>query len=311
MSRKLRIAAALAAVGLASSFTANAQLFRAYLSTKGNDANPCTLPAPCRLLPAALAAVAETGEIWMLDSANYNTGPVTIDKSVTILAVPGSVGSVVSKEGNAIEVHGGASVTLRNLAIGPVAGFASAHGLVTYDTAGVSLEKSVVAGLGGTGVLAGGTSTVAILDSSIRDNALGVEVVGGANALLSKVVVAGHASHGLHVYGDFGNTAVAVVVDSVFEDNLNGVTATGAAGRMTKVAVTRSTATGNQANGFYARTLDNQAPLAIFELSNSIATRNAVGLANSQATFQSAGNNRSSGNTTSATSGTITITASR
>jgi hypothetical protein len=36
---------------------ANAQLFRAYLSGEGSDANPCTLQLPCRLLPAAVAAV--------------------------------------------------------------------------------------------------------------------------------------------------------------------------------------------------------------------------------------------------------------
>jgi hypothetical protein len=34
---------------------------------------PVHAAAPCRLLPAALAAVASGGEVWMLDSANYNT----------------------------------------------------------------------------------------------------------------------------------------------------------------------------------------------------------------------------------------------
>ena len=78
------------------SVSANAQLFRAYLAPTGVDTNPCTLPAPCRLLPAALNAVASGGEIWMLDSANYNTATVTIGKSVSILAVPGAVGSVIA-----------------------------------------------------------------------------------------------------------------------------------------------------------------------------------------------------------------------
>ena len=90
----LRSAFALAAT-LLLSVTAQAQIFRAYLSSEGLDTNACTLPAPCRLLPAALTAVANGGEIWMLDSANYNTGQVNIAKSVTILAVPGALGSVV------------------------------------------------------------------------------------------------------------------------------------------------------------------------------------------------------------------------
>jgi hypothetical protein len=69
---------------------ADAGLFRAYLSVHGADTNSCTLADPCRLLPAALAAVADGGEVWMLDSGNFNISQVNISKSVTILAVPGS-----------------------------------------------------------------------------------------------------------------------------------------------------------------------------------------------------------------------------
>ena len=61
---------------LVLSSAAHAQLFRAYLASDGSDTHPCTLAQPCRLLPAALAAVASGGEIWMLDSANYNTDVV-------------------------------------------------------------------------------------------------------------------------------------------------------------------------------------------------------------------------------------------
>src|SRR5258706_14278361 len=83
-----------------------AGLFRAYLASSGNDANPCTLTQPCRLLPAALTAVADGGEIWMLDSANYNAAQVNITKSVSILAIPGAVGSVVATSGgHAVRLH--------------------------------------------------------------------------------------------------------------------------------------------------------------------------------------------------------------
>lgn len=98
---------------------ADAGLFRAYLSANGNDANPCTVTQPCRLLPAALAAVNDGGEIWIVDSANYNTSVVGIGKSVTILAIPGALASLVSNNGsNAINVYAaGVSVTLRNLSV--------------------------------------------------------------------------------------------------------------------------------------------------------------------------------------------------
>src|SRR4051812_33830003 len=90
----LAVVAALAV--LATPSASAEQMFRAFLSLKGNDANRCDLPQPCRLLPAALAAVRPGGEIWILDSANFNLFAVNIDKSVTILAVPGALGSVVA-----------------------------------------------------------------------------------------------------------------------------------------------------------------------------------------------------------------------
>jgi hypothetical protein len=55
-------------------------------------------------MPAALAAVADGGQIWMLDSANYNTSPVVIAKSVSILAVPGAVGSLVAFPFAAVQI---------------------------------------------------------------------------------------------------------------------------------------------------------------------------------------------------------------
>lgn len=84
-STSIRTLAAVAA--LAASFD-TAALFRTYVSINGNDANPCTLPAPCRLLPPALAAVDDGGEVWILDSGNFNTSNVNVNKSVSILAVP-------------------------------------------------------------------------------------------------------------------------------------------------------------------------------------------------------------------------------
>src|SRR6188474_1944370 len=105
------------------SAAAHAQLFRAYLDPSGSDGNPCTLAQPCRLLPAALTAVASGGEIWMLDSANYNTGTVNIGKSVSILAVPGVVGSFVTTGVPALTITADSlKVSLRNLVIVPLSG---------------------------------------------------------------------------------------------------------------------------------------------------------------------------------------------
>ena len=60
---------------------------RTFVSGAGNDANACSIVAPCRSLGAALAQTNSAGEIVVLDSAGY--GPVTIGKSVSITAPQG------------------------------------------------------------------------------------------------------------------------------------------------------------------------------------------------------------------------------
>src|SRR5262249_36100240 len=144
------------------------------LALSGSDSNPCTLPAPCRLLPAALNVVANGGEIWLLDSANYNTATVNIAKSVTILAVPGAVGSVVATGGNAINIAtGGVNVALRNLVIVPLVGGGGTNGISFTAGSGLVVENCLIANLPGSGmVLAPTTSSkIGIAGSTIRGNA--------------------------------------------------------------------------------------------------------------------------------------------
>jgi hypothetical protein len=152
--------------------TAQAQLFRAYLAADGNDAFPCTLPAPCRLLPAALAAVADGGEIWMLESANYNAGTVTIGKSVSILAVPGVVGSIVALNGGpAVSITAaGLNVALRNLMIGPVAGATpGTNGVRMTGASNLTIEDSVIANLPDDAVRVTGAGVVKLNHTVVRN----------------------------------------------------------------------------------------------------------------------------------------------
>ena len=162
---------ALALVSLLISATAHATIFRAYLASDGNDANPCTLPQPCRLLPAALTAVTDGGEIWMLDSANYNTATVIVGKSVSILAVPGAVGSVLAIGGPAISITaGGLGISLRNVVIAPLAGAGGTHGVSMTGGSTLTVEHSLIANLPNRGVSVVGAGTVRIANSIIRNS---------------------------------------------------------------------------------------------------------------------------------------------
>jgi hypothetical protein len=167
---------------------ANAQLFRAYLASYGSDANPCSVSQPCRLVPAALALVAPGGEIWMLDSANFNIGTVSLTKSVTIMAVPGQVGSIVAVAGlPAIDISTSVTVSLRNVSITSNANSPGGHGIVISNGV-LNIEDSVIAGLPGAGILATGVSTAVNIRGTVFRNLTGgfaISATSGPTVLIS------------------------------------------------------------------------------------------------------------------------------
>ncbi len=230
---------------------AEAGLFRAYLSSTGNDTNPCTVVAPCRLLPAALAAINGGGEIWMLDSANFNAGTVAIDRSVTLLAVPGALGSLVSTgAGNpALDISTpGLDVTLRNVSL---AGLATAAGITNgirlQAASNVLLEDSVVANFSGYGLSAtGGTLTLAnVIVRNIPGN--GLMATAGAAVFVTGSRFVGNGT-GLWVTASGGGAPSLVVAHSVFANNATGARTTSTLPSFTPT-FSRTTFTGSTTAG--------------------------------------------------------------
>jgi len=229
-------------IAIAVSTPAEALLFRAYLSVDGNDGNPCSLPQPCRLLPAALAAVASGGEIWLLDSANYNTATVNVTKSVKILAVPGAVGSVVATGGPAISIAtAGLTVTLRNLVIVPLPGAGATDGVRMTQASTLTIEDSLVANLPGQGVFAN-AGRLRIVDSAIRGNGIyAVLVQDGAQGVVSGTQVTDNV-YGIAALGEANGTTTSVVVrDCLVTGGVIGVAALTTAAAGTRATVTRTT----------------------------------------------------------------------
>lgn len=167
---------------------------RAYLSTSGKDSNPCTLTAPCRLLPAALAAVQDGGDVWILDSGNYNTGKVSVNQSVTILAIPGAIGSLYTINDNAIEVTGSINLTLRNLAFRKTGGDLGAGVYVGTGTVQLLVENSDFTGINGGGIVwqPSASGQLGVHHSTFRNNGTGVTVSGsGVNAVIDHCNIVG------------------------------------------------------------------------------------------------------------------------
>ena len=304
------LVAALPFVALATASSGAHAAFRQYLSASGNDANPCTLVAPCRLLPAALALVDPGGEIWMLDSANFNNTPISVTKSVTILAIPGHLGSVVGIAGGpALTINApGIEVTLQNLNILNLVTSPGPVGVLVSNAAQVSIINSNIFGFaGGAGISVNpglNAPKVNVINSIVRNNATGIVATGGRITVSKTHVV---ANSGSGIVSAAAGTAVAAVhvSDSVSSSNGgNGFMVTGSAsGGSSQMYVTRSVATENTSNGF----LTDGGAAGTMVVNDSMATRNTgVGFNNTAGTFFSRGNNTVSGNGGGASSGVIT-----
>lgn len=272
------LAFAALALALVAPLAAHAQLFRAYLSSTGNDANACTLPAPCRLLPAALDAVADGGEVWMLDSANYNTTTVVVAKSVTLLAIPGAVGSLVGTSHSVLRMDTpGTKVVLRNLVLRPLAG-------ASNDLAGVRasagtrlvIEKSLFNGFPNYGlVVVGAGATVRITATTIRDNAGGLFLADHASATIVESRLMDNGGYGLFVFGATGGATTAHVSRSLLSGNVMGVFASDltAATDAAAVAVDDCTITRNSQGGL--GTLTNFGGSVLLTASRNVISNNA------------------------------------
>jgi hypothetical protein len=250
---------------------AEAQLFRAYLASDGNDANACTLAAPCRLLPRALAAVASGGEIWILDSANFNTGEVVIDKPVSIQAIPGARGSLLATGGgNAVRVEaGGGSVALRNLTfvglgsnIDAIVHISGSHldireceivgvqriGIfATAPAARVNVVDTVIRRVGQDGIVAQNGTVLSLNRSQVTGNPGGMLVSGGAVATIVESRLAGNFSYNVLARGLSGPTYVSIEASEISGGNQAGlkVEANGT-GDHVEVMASRSAINGNQ-----------------------------------------------------------------
>lgn len=122
----------------------------------------------------------------MLDSANFNTGVVAIAKSVSILAVPGALGSIVGNGADALAIETpGTDVKIRNVVIRAL-GSGVGYGLRVGSVANLFLEGVTVERFG-VGIRVSGAANVAMRGSLIKSNFVGIELAqsDGADQVLS------------------------------------------------------------------------------------------------------------------------------
>jgi hypothetical protein len=286
--------------------TAFGQATRTWVSGVGNDANPCSLTAPCKTFAGAISKTAAGGQISVLDPGGF--GGVTITKSMSIVCQYTEGGVLVAGAGvNGIVVNGISTsvIYLRGL---DIFGAGNAQNGVRFIAgASLTIEDSVIRSFNASSGLGvsfqpSGASTLNISNTTVSNNGTagtggGILVQptgagGSANVVLNNVRVQNNANNGLRV-DTTGNTsfvATSVTIDdSQFTGNGNGVNVISPAGGtvigvlMDNASVTNNTGTGITANGA------NES----IRVSNTVITGNATGLsAPNSGNLQTFSNNR-------------------
>lgn len=238
-----------------------ATIARTYVASFGNDADPCTLAAPCRTLTHALTETSSAGEIIILDSGDYDS--VSIAQSVSILASEGIYAGIRVTSGHGITVNGSnIAVVLRGLSI---KGTNTGYGVYFQSGASLHIEKAVfhIPGWRAINVEASGEMFVsdtvfhdsgnpAVVSSSASATfvrVLSLNSIGfgfnfeGGKIALRDVVIAGANGYGILANTNEGGTVKLTVDRTTVRGNAGTGIAAGGSG--TYVVVTRSTITGN------------------------------------------------------------------
>jgi len=255
-------AVGLALAGVLSAVPALAQNQHSFVSSFGNDANACTLTAPCRHLQAALMATISGGEIAILNTAGYNGGTtVTISHAVSIVNPGGFEAAIAPPSGGTgIIINAGPNdaVSLRGLSIDGAG--VGATGIQFNTGASLTIENCIVRHMTNDGIdflSTTPTSALTVSNSLVADNTndgILLQPTGSATAVFNRVEANNNGLNGIFAYGGASagtNTINATVSDSV--------------------------AAGNGSVGFQSFTLSGTAPTSVM-LFHSVAANNGFGV---------------------------------
>ena len=256
MLRRILACASIAfALSLFSATGAATTAKRTFVASYGNDANLCSIAAPCRNFTRAITQTSASGEVIVLDSAGY--GAVTITQSVSIIAPAGIYAGISVFGGDGVTVNApGAIVVLRGLSIN---GQGGNNGISLQAAARVRIENCVISAMH----LAGISDTAAnaeliVLDTVVRDNlGSGVTLFADLGSLVLDHVRSEHnGGNGVSFTPGAGSPgALATIADSIFVHNDgDGIGTDSVSGATITLVVERSVMSSNGQNGFRAGT---------------------------------------------------------
>jgi hypothetical protein len=302
--KHLGIAAAALSMMLTAGI-AQAQATRTWVSGTGDDANPCSLTAPCKTWAGAFSKTAAGGEIDALNSGGYGT--LTINKAITLDGGTGNIASTLTGTLTGFTVVAGVTdrVLLRNIEV--TGANAGVTGIRITSAKSVIIENVTISGMG-TGVARGidaqctSACRVTVVNSRVDGNAgIGMvfqgTVANAVNADVSNSSVTGNGSNGI-----FATNGANVTLTGVTASD-NAIAGLVADGTGTRVSVLRSTFANNVAAGVQAGT--GPAVTATIGLSRTVIGGNTPGVQFSGGVVQTHQNNAIRRNTPDLSGGAL------
>ena len=259
---------ALVTITMALAPPAQAGLVRTFISAAGNDANACTVTAPCRTLATAYATTLAGGIITALDPAGY--GPLTISQAITIEG-NGWAAITAPANGAGITVNAGDSdmIYLRGLTLDG-GGAAGTTGILFTAGGSLTVDDCVVRNMAGNGLKFSGfrrgnsipPQGLAVFNSHFNGN-------GQAGILVTTPPIMGTGNVGL-IVADIDRTEL--------NGNLTGVTVDGTQNPSTMIVeVTNSVASNNNV-GFQALAQNGVSTGVELKVIDSQAAGNGTGI---------------------------------
>jgi len=245
---------------------------RTFVASFGSDSAACALAAPCRGFAAAILKTDPGGEVIVLDSAGY--GPVTIAKSVAIVAPPGIYAGVSALTGDGIVINGaGIEVVLKGLTVNGQGGSIGVH---YQGGASLTLERCITSNFTANGIRLDAGGTIAVTDTTITGNGGdGISVSGPAAAVtITRARIEGNGSDGIRI-----QAAADVTVDrSIVTRNAGtGIDLFFAGTGTARLAIDASTIADNAGVGVYA-SANSAASVVQADVTRSTIVRNSAGI---------------------------------
>jgi hypothetical protein len=235
-----------------------AQTFRTYVSTTGNDNNPCSITAPCRHFQATVNVTPAGGEVDALDPGGYSafmiSQAITIDGQGWSYLAPPNGGTAIT-----INANPGDNINIRGVSLNGVGTTGSTNGIVFNSGTTLHVENSVIRNFSVYGIEFqpnGSTPSQLSVSNTVSDNNgnTGIYISPTGSGSMKGVldhIDAANNGYGLYV-ASIGPTINVTVSESVIANDGYGI-ASLSAGAPANVMVRNSTIANNGDYGLFAQ----------------------------------------------------------